>query len=303
MSSKPVPKHLRGRTENDVAWLCRRIYDRLNEKNEHFVAAIVGPEGSGKSYSSIKLGELIDPNFSVENVIFRLEDLFRMLRDETYTAGDMYVLDEAGVALGNRTWQERAQVLANQGLQLIRSHNIGLVFTLPALGELDSQAKGRLQMYYEVIEKQDTLDEQYVTLKPKILQKDRSDQTNKVYEKYPRRRQSAGMLSMPRRVERIQLTPPSDELVSEYEPRKQQFQAEQYDTILDELTEEADKEGGKSSSDIAEELVEDGYDDYVSEHGVTGQPYIDKDLLRIDFGLSHNEANEVKKLIEREVEL
>lgn len=302
MSSKTLPETLAGRTENDVAWLCRRVWSRLNENNEHFVTAIVGPEGSGKSYSAIKLAETIDPEFTADNIIFRLERLFEMLRDGEYSAGDMYVFDEAGVELGNRTWQDRAQILANQGLQLIRSHNIGLIFTLPALGALDSQAEGRLQMYFEVVKKVDTQQEQFVRLQLKNLQKDRSNTTNKVYQKYPRRIDSTGLLSIPRRVEKIELTPPSDSIINDYEPEKNKFQDKQYDTILAELQPEQDEES-QSPKDIATDLVEDGYEDYVSEHGSHGKPYVDKDLLRADYGLSHTEAKETKKLIEREVEL
>jgi len=175
-ASKPTPL-AEAPDENDAAWLLDQVWQRMNERNEHFVGVFVGREGSGKSLTAIKVAEMVDPRFDPdENIFFQLDNFLEVLANEEYTAGDVFVLDEAGVQLGNRTWQDRAQVLANQALQLIRDHNVGLIFTLPRLSELDKQARGRLQLMFEITAKNEG---QYVKVRPKMLDPDRTGTTGK----------------------------------------------------------------------------------------------------------------------------
>ena len=39
--------------------------------------------------------------------------------------------------------------------------------------------------------------------------------------------------------------------------------------------------------------------EYVSEHGGNGRRYVDQELIRADYGLSHRDAKAAKKIIER----
>jgi|APHM01.1.fsa_nt_gi hypothetical protein len=107
MSSKQKPQPLADAPpDNDAAWLLDGVWSRMNERNEHFVGVFVGREGSGKSLTAIKTAELLDPDFQAEeNVFFKLDNFLEILAEERYNAGDVFVLDEAGVQLGNRTWQ------------------------------------------------------------------------------------------------------------------------------------------------------------------------------------------------------
>ncbi len=147
------PDPLRVPNHHHAPWLLRRIWDRLHTDDGYFMGVIVGREGSGKSHTALKIASTIDSEFSADRVIFDVSELLQDLKEGDDDPGSFYVLDEAGVQLGRRTWQERGQVLANQALQLIRNHNLGLIFTLPRLGELDSQAQGRLQAFYEITER------------------------------------------------------------------------------------------------------------------------------------------------------
>lgn len=291
------PEHLRGSDKPHGLWLMRRIWDRVNERNMHFMGAIVGQEGSGKSHTAIKIASLVDPSFSAERVIFDVGELLRVLKDGDHEPGNFYVLDEAGVQLGNRTWQDRGQVLANQALQLVRNHNLGLLFTLPRLGELDSQAQGRLQ---SVLELTDKVDGEYVELKWKFLDPDRMDETGKIYKKYPRRRVDGRTLV----IERFKFTPPDPQLTKPYEERKASFQEEFYNEAIQELSDNEDEseDEQRSPADIADEVIDKGVSQYISEHGQTGRRFVDKDLLRAEFNLSHSDANAAKKLVEKQVD-
>lgn len=293
-----VPEHLREPHDMPVQMVLRKVWGRLNELNEHFVMAIVGREGVGKSYTAVKLGTLLDDEFTHDQVFFRAEEFLKLLRDEEYREGAVYVLDEAGVSFGKRTWQDRAQRVANQALQLIRSHNVGLIFTLPRLGELDSQTEGRLQAFYEIVDKEP---EEYVEGKWKWIDPDRSNSTGTIYKKYPRTRWG-------NRVRRIEFTPPPDDVVKPYEERKKKFQREVYDEAIGELgdgageTADEDDDDDMSLKDIAAEIQSDGVERFVTTHAVNNSRYVDKDLIQVEYELSLREARRVKKLVERDWE-
>jgi hypothetical protein len=290
-----VPEQLQAPQEPEP-WVLRRLWDRLNRHNEHTMGCIVGREGSGKSFTAIRIANTIDPNFNDSNVLFDVMDLLELLHDGDHQAGDVYVLDEAGVSLGVRTWQERAQILANQALQLIRDENVGLIFTLPRGKELDSQTKGRLQWYYEIIEKEH---DEYVNGKWKWLDPDRSMNGSTVYEKYPVRIVDGWK----RKIMRMKFTPPDPEITEPYVERKDEFQSEFYEETLSEARDETDGEDGDTEGprDIVAEIKEKGViNQFVSVHSGNGTKYIDRDLIQLEFDLSRGDSKKVKKLLERD---
>lgn len=298
MSTERIPEPLHKPNENHTLWLLRRVYDRVNESNEHFMGCVVGREGSGKSYTAIKIANMVDPSFNADRVIFDVTELLRALRDGDHEPGQFYVLDESGVQFGNRTWQDRGQVLANQALQLIRSHNLGLIFTLPRLSELDSQAEGRLQALLEVVDK---VPDEYVKVKWKWMDPDRTDRGGEIYRKYPRRRQNGYV----RKIKRNTFAPPEcTELIEQYEQEKAQFQEAMYDRTIMELEGDEDDETEELTvKDIANEIATGGLDDVVSVNNRTNDPYINKDLIRAEYDLSHSDARAVKSMLEKDFEI
>lgn len=290
---RKLPDGLQEPLEQPAEQVLRRVWNRLHQRNEHFMGVVVGREGSGKSLTAIKLANLLDSNFSADNVLFRPEELLVMLRDEKYEPGDFYVLDEAGVGFGNRTWQDRAQRLANQALQLIRDHNIGVIFTLPRLGELDSQTQGRLQAFYEIDEK--VVDE-YVEGRWKWIDPDRSATTGKIYKKYPRTDDGA-------RITKIRFEPPPASIIGTYQERKRAFQQEIYNQAIEELTDDTGDEDSRSPNDIADEILSDeGAEEYIREFNGGTQRVLDKDRIGATYELSKSERKEVKSLLMSEVD-
>ena len=275
----------------------REIWNRLHRTDQHAMICLVGEEGSGKSHTSLRLAKEIDPTFNADRVIFDVGDLLEVLNSGDHEPGQAFVLDEAGVSLGRRTWQERAQVLANQALQLIRSHNLCLFFTLPRLSELDSQTIGRLQAFFEITDK---VHNQYVRGKWKALDPDRSDSTGTIYHKKPRVEIDGYRTKA--RVDYLKFRPPSGDFVSEYKARKHAHQQEVYEETLSEMgrgdEESDDSEPEMSVKDISDEIEDNGVQSFVSIHGGNKQPYIDSDLIEVEYDLSHRKAKKVKKILE-----
>jgi ABC-type oligopeptide transport system ATPase subunit len=267
----------------------RRAWRRLNVNNEHWMHVIVGREGIGKSLTGAKLCRLVDPSFDIGQVIFEPQRLLRILRDEEYTEGEMYLLDEAGVGLGKRTWHDAGQVKLNQALQLIRSHNIGVIFTLPRLSELDSQAQGRLHSYLELGTKEPG---EYVRGRWRWLDPDRVDITDEIYREKP--------TYDGRDIDTVAYTPPDDEdLVETYEERKEQFQKQFYDEALGELEDNAEEE--TKPTDVAEAIRSNGgLEEYTNEINGGTQIVLDSDLIAADYGIGAQKSQRVKKLLMRD---
>lgn len=297
-TSTQVPERLHKPHETDTAWLLRRIWNRVNRQNMHFMFCIVGREGVGKSHTAIRLADELDASFHAGRVIFDVADLLEILKDGDHEPGQFYVLDEVGVQLGKRTWQERSQVLANQALQLIRNHNLGLFFTLPSLGELDSQTETRLQGFLELTGKKQ---DKYVEGKWKWIDPDRTGRNNNPNHWFPRRVLGEGGTT--KKIKLFRFKPPRPALIQPYEETKTEFQNQFYETTIKALR--GEEENGDSGDtvapkEIAGEIADNGVGQYVSRHNQNKMPYINKNRIRTEHDLTHADALTVKDLLEQQ---
>lgn len=289
---RQVPEPLQSDTI-EARFIKREIWKRLWRDNEHFMGVVVGREGSGKSGGGAKLGEVVDPTFNAERIVFDPATYLEKLRDwkeEGKTQGKMIVVDEAGVGMGVRTWYDKDQIALNQVLQIVRDENMGVIFTLPRLEELDSQTRGRLHAYIETMEKQDG-----DWLKLKWLDMDPTrDGRNKIYREYL----EMEVGGVPQEIKRLNVSPPSQELWENYQERKTAFQAEQYAEALEEM--EDDVEDEKTTKEIAMEIADGEISNYVSIHSQNNTAYINQRLIRADYEISQNDAKAVKDLLKRQ---
>jgi len=269
------------------------VWNRINRGNQHYMAALVGPEGSGKSWTSLKIAEVIDPTFDADRVMFDPHEFMTQLtawKDAGETRGKMIVVDEAGVGIGSRSWYDKDQIQLNKVLQVIRSENMGMLFTLPRLSELDSQTRGRLRAMIKMDDMKPGkyADVNYLRWFPA------RDERSKVYRKYPIVSDSGKT----KKVRRLRFGPPSPELVEAYEARKDAFQTKLYEDTTEQIGDDGDDENPVKN--IAQEILEDSLDEYISVSSSNKMEYIDKDLIAIDYNITEYRANKVKKLLERE---
>lgn len=270
----------------------QKVWRRCNVENKHFMGVVVGREGSGKSHTAVKIASGVDPSFTAERVFFDPKRLLEVLKDDEHGAGTAVVIDEAGVGLGNRTWYDKDQILLNQALQTARDDNMCVLFTLPRMSELDSQTVGRLHTYIEMMDLNKVegyADARWMNIDPA------RDESGNVYKQYPRLR----VRGRRKRVKRVRFRPPDEEIVEAYEDRKAQFKDELYAEAI-EAAEDADSDDdGADPKAIAQEIASDGVSEFVARNGSTKEPYINKDLIRVEYDLSHSDASAVKTLLER----
>lgn len=273
--------------------LKKKVWRRIHKKNQNFVCAVTGETGSGKSWSAIRLASALDPDFSVDQVAFGIEEFLHLVKDRSYGPGSFIVLEEAGVEASHREWYSKANQILNIILQTWREQNRGAILTLPELDKLDKTARARLHAYLEAVEKNEQ--ERWTRIKYQRIQTNPRSGEN--YFKYPRLRINGSV----RKTKGFKVRAPDPGLIEEYEQRKREYNDQLIDGALQDLAEERgdNDEEDIDPQEVAQDILDaDDLDSYISDNH--GQRYIDKELLSLDYDLSQSESKKVKKLLLRE---
>ncbi|MGZ0745737.1 hypothetical protein [Haloparvum sp. AD34] len=67
--------------------------------------------------------------------------------------------------------------------------------------------------------------------------------------------------------------------------------------------EEEEQEEDPGPQEVASMVKDDGVETYISINSSNKVPYLNKDLIQVEYGLSHREANQVKSLLEADPEV
>lgn len=219
-----MPKVLK-RRKPEAALLRNEIWKRLHQDNEHFIGGVFGREGKGKSGTALSIASMVYPEMDVDHVMFKPGKLLKRIHEwkkEGTTKGRMIVADEAGVGLGNRTWYEKDQIKFAQVLQLIRSENMGILFTVPRGTEMDSQIRGgRLHAQFLINRKEEG---KYVELEYENVRVGRRVDSTGLWTPKP----EMNIGGMHRRLQTVRIGPPPQDLWEAYLERKEEFQSEEY---------------------------------------------------------------------------
>ncbi len=89
-----------GESSSQSVWLLPWIRNRLR-KNRNLIALFIGDTGSGKSLSSIRLAELVAPEFSNDRIVFTVKD-FLSLGNSDFKPGSAIVFNNAGLEINAR---------------------------------------------------------------------------------------------------------------------------------------------------------------------------------------------------------
>ncbi len=210
--------------KKEYSWINYIKYRIKNNKN--FLCAITGKTGSGKSWSALSIGEMLNDDFDIHRVVFRFKDLMRDIRSGKYEGkkGICFIWDEAGVDLSNRDWQSLTNKMINFLLQTFRHRNFILIFTVPYSDFLDSASRKLFHAEFQTV----SINKRKKTtnLKPKLLQYNPA--MKKWYAKYLKViKPGNGVI----KVERWEVPKPTQELIDTYEEKKTGFTSDLNDEI------------------------------------------------------------------------
>lgn len=242
------------------------IHRRLNKQNQNFLMVVSGKTGSGKSWACLRIAELwyqrnFKKPFPIENICFSPEEVFDRLVNGGLKKGEILILEEAGVSMGNLDFQNKISKMFNYMLQTFRNQNIGLILNLPILDMLNKQTKLLLHFWLKTYDidysKKKTL------LKPYHLIY--SQRSGKILTPFPRVIIDGFMEA----IELFTYSPPSKDLLEVYEKKKSQFVSGLQKDILYEIKH---KDKRKPLTEFQEKIVE------CWKKGMTKQKDIAKEL-------------------------
>jgi hypothetical protein len=218
--------------------IIKRIRDRLHRKDQNYLAIVCGGTGSGKSESSIQLAKLIDDHFDHNQIVFSVEDFYKLLNSGTLEQGNCIVWEEMGVSTDSRTFyslQNRAVVYT---LETFRALNLSIIFNVPGLGMIDSNVRKLCHQYFET----QSINRKEKLCTCKIMDMQYNPRIDKIYFKYPRVMVNDEIVT----VERIRFRKPPDKIIDQYKKDKQEF-IDNLNLNMEKAIKEkkADKERGK----------------------------------------------------------
>jgi len=288
---KHLPEEAPEPPENPI--LKSRAWRKMWLEDSNALWAIVGDTGDGKSLASVRLGEKIDPNFTVEdNVAKNIVDFIRMATDkENYGQGSVIVLEEASVEASSLDWHNKSNRIFAKILDTWRHQNRMGIINLPNFMALDKGARRRTKAiikmqfakpwldhsqgkFYD--SKYENIEDNFTTPFPVIDGKKR---------KY------------------IRFKLPSQELIDAYEAQKEEYTDELNERLFQELLDEQEEEeeDDMGPKDVANEIVgENRLDQYIGDNH--GQKYIDRELIELDYDLGERQGRKVKKAIQQQID-
>lgn len=120
----------------------------LDSREQNVHLAVVGLVGWGKSTTAIWISKQLDPSFTVKNIIFVKQDLLKLVASQPKRKS--FVLDDIGVMLSSRQWQERERELIFSFLEICRMNRVNTIATAPSLEMIDLNYRRLLHYVFEI---------------------------------------------------------------------------------------------------------------------------------------------------------
>jgi len=196
----------------------KHVWGRLHKQNKNFLCAIVGPTGSGKSYSGLRLAEQVDKRFTIDQCVFTPKEFMDLLNSGKLKRGSVILFDEAGVAVNSRNFQSTTNKLMHFVNQTFRSNNYCVIYTMPDFCFLDLGIRKLVHVILET--KKIDYKRELVWTRPLFVEN--NPQTGRIYMKYPRYRYPSNPRLM-QVITRMSFHKPSENLIEAYEAKKEDF--------------------------------------------------------------------------------
>lgn len=201
-----------------ITWMKRQVFKR----NNNVVIPIVGPVGSGKSWSCLSICESVDPTFNADRIYYEALPMIRAVRatnpDGSYKLpkGSAIMFEEIQIAGDSRQWWQKTNMALRYLFSTFRFRGLIVMLNLPTLSRLDKAIAELRDGTFETkgIRKEDSTS----LLKCKTFRLD--PLTGKDYNEYLRSC-APGIRARP--VMNWRIKRPSKDLVVEYEKKKADY--------------------------------------------------------------------------------
>ena len=232
--AKKETANIEGKDKKQEPILIQYIKDRVQNKNKNFLMLFVGATGSGKSYSALRLAEMLDKDFNVDRVCFKAKDFMNCINDLVARSekgevikGKVVMWDEFGVEHNAREFMTISNRVINYFFQTSRHLNLIVIMTVPLLSFIDSATR---KLCHGVAEMQGINSrDKTASVRVKMIQT--NVMTGKEYPKYLRYRKKNKMFVS----KKLKFNLPSKELCEAYEKKKKAFTKQLNQEIMNKL--------------------------------------------------------------------
>ena len=263
------------------SWIVQKVLSRLHNKNQNWICVICGPTGTGKSYTALRLAELIDPNFNIDRCTFNAEEFLNLVNSGVLKTGSCIILDEAGVGIPARQWYDICNKSVNYVLQTFRRENVALIMTTPSLSFIDVQAR---MLSHAFVDTQ-KIDRKKKRVLVKFMACQLNPRSGKVYYKYYRKGRQA--------LKRVWIEKPSQGLIKDYEKKKKKYSKGLYASAMEDIQKIELKK--QTPQEIAKIILKNP-EPYLKDW--QGKKIINLTKVMLKFGVGRNNGKKVKTIVE-----
>lgn len=245
-----VKSNMIKKVKGEMGWITY-IKARIRD-NQNFLGITTGSTGSGKSYACIKIAELIDPTFKVEDgVIFTFEECLKKINDPVFLAKEWKIIvwDEPQIQMSNRAWQSPLNKFINQILSTFRAQNIIILWATPYKDFLDSQSMKLT--HAQISSKGWNKSTKITTLVPRLLQY--NPDKKRIYPHKLMLKDDTHVFT-PINQWRISLA--SRQNIEKYEEIKANFMKKTNERVFNQINSLADKENSHNNVNTEEKVME-----------------------------------------------
>jgi ABC-type dipeptide/oligopeptide/nickel transport system ATPase component len=123
------------------------VINRRIRNNQNWIGAVCGETGSGKSYTALRIGEMVDPNFGADSVVFSVKEFIDTF--ESRPPGSLVVFDE-GQEWSSRRSMSKKNVELTDIMAMLRFTRVNVLFTVPNIRMVDISLRRLMHGYLNV---------------------------------------------------------------------------------------------------------------------------------------------------------
>ncbi len=210
-------------------WLVEEIRKSVYDLKLNRVITAVGPPGSGKSWTGIRIGQLVDDSFDINRIIFPGIEYVKAFANPDLSIGSFLLWDDAGLGAPAREFWSILNRCIGFIAQSSRFRRIILWITLPDKSFLDSQPRKLVDIHLEFLKRENPK----MPIAARIYLPETNRRTGKIYYKHPR---IFDAVRGPKVLEMIRFPNlPDEHITNEYENRKHGYMMGFYKSLVDEL--------------------------------------------------------------------
>lgn len=286
-ASRYLPADAPPRPDNVI--LERLAWSRMWLEDDNTIWTVIGDTGKGKSYASLRLAEQIDPDFTADQVAQNVVEFMELVMDDSYGRGTVIVFEEASVEASAYDWHSVSNRVFAKVLDTWRKQNRMAIINLPNFKALEKGARRRTNAIVEMQTAKPWMDYS----QGKFLKVNYHPRYDDFNDKFP--------IIDGKKRKWIRFSMPSEELREDYEALKDEYTEQLNEELLEELLGLEEEEEQMGPQQIADEIVESGVTEYISDNN--GQKYIDRSLIELDYDVGQSQSKKVKKAIQRQVDV